>query len=179
MYNFNSFPSKCRLRSFPLLLKEKYLYLVLAFITGFTMKLDQGKHVLSGGAAKKLVLLFWSLMLTFKSCVGIKRPYFLQNKTQLFLMKTVQKPFILTVWTSYTLLLYRQTYFNRYNIVLKNHLLKPTFSFHFVNLKNCLVSSFLENTSVKPFLQNILILFKLIFFSFNRKLFPYILIGFI
>lgn len=58
MYNFNSFPSKCRLRSFPPLLEEKYLYLVTDFITGVDMKLNQGKHVFSGGAAEKLVLLF-------------------------------------------------------------------------------------------------------------------------
>lgn len=105
--NFNSFPSKYRLQSFSPLLGEKYLYLVAAFITQVTLKLNQDKHAFSGGAAEKLVLLFSSPVLTFKCCVGIKRPHFLQNKIQLFLMKILQKPFTLAVWTSYTILLYR------------------------------------------------------------------------
>lgn len=40
------------------LLGEKYLYLVAAFITQVTLKLNQDKHAFSGGAAEKLVLLF-------------------------------------------------------------------------------------------------------------------------
>lgn len=56
--NFNSFSSKYGLQSFSPPLGEKYLYLVAAFITRVTMKLNQGKHAFSGGAAEKLVLLF-------------------------------------------------------------------------------------------------------------------------
>lgn len=44
--NFNSFPSKHGLQSFPPLLEEKYLYLVPAFITGITKKLNQGSMFL-------------------------------------------------------------------------------------------------------------------------------------
>lgn len=46
--------------SFPPFLEEKCLSLASAFITEVTTKLNQRKHIFSGGAVRKLILLMSS-----------------------------------------------------------------------------------------------------------------------
>lgn len=145
----NPFPNKNGLQTFSPLFEEQYLYLVPDFITGLTTELNQVKHIFSGGAAEELVLLFWSPALSLKSSMSTRSPYFLQNKTQFFIMKIIQKPSILIVSTSYALQLCKFKYFSSEKVIKKinNSLYQyKIFSHSFLSMWKLVWSLFLLKT---------------------------------